>query len=254
MPPSSAPWGEALRAVERWFLPPECLLCESPVDAGAGDALVCSLCRSRWHPIPDPVCARCGQPLEPELRCRLCAAWPERLRGIRSVVWLTGGARDAAHFLKYQGWWRVAEAMAEAMRPLVRAVPPEALLVPIPLGRRRERSRGYNQSAVIATAVARHWTRELATDRLWRRRDTVTQTGLAPDARLANVRGAFGARWPDGRPAILVDDVFTTGATLVAAAEALLAAGAPWVGGVTFARARRPLDDDFEDLPPGRGS
>ena len=169
-------------------------------------------------------------------------------------MWLTGGARDAAHFLKYQGWWRVSDAMAEVMRPLVHAVPPAALLVPIPLGRRRERSRGYNQGAVLATALARVWTRELATDRLWRRRDTRTQTGLAPDARQANVRGAFGARWPDGRPAILVDDVFTTGATLVAAAEALLAAGAPWVGGVTFARARRPLDDDFEDLPPGRGS
>ena len=85
-------------------------------------------------------------------------------------------------------------------------------------------------------------------DRARRVRETTRQTELAPGARQANVAGAFAARWPERRPAILVDDVFTTGATLAAVAGALLRAGAPRVSAVTFARARRPLDDAVEEL------
>src|SRR3954464_3609552 len=104
-----------LAGVERWLLPAACLICEEPVPAGAGDALICDLCRLRWRAVPYPVCDRCGQPSRKDLECRLCAEWPLGLARVRSAVWLDDSARAAVHRLKYEGWSRAAEAMADAM-------------------------------------------------------------------------------------------------------------------------------------------
>jgi len=249
-PPPFAELAGTLRAVERWLLPAECLLCERPVARADDDALICGLCRSRWLPVPDPACVRCGQPLEAEAECRICAGWPAGFGGVRSAVWLASTARNAVHWLKYQGWWRVAEAMAPAMLRL-RPAPGDAILVPVPLGAARQRERGYNQSEMLARAIAPAWRYQVASNRVWRIRETARQTDLTPAARQANVAGAFGARWPGRRAAVLVDDVFTTGATLVAVARALLEAGAPSVSAITFARARRPLDDAVEEVAIG---
>ena len=94
----------ALAALERWLLPTECLLCESALQRATSDGLVCELCISRWRRIPHPICPRCGQPIEPELICRICETWPEGLGGVESAVWLDHSARRAVHLLKYDGW------------------------------------------------------------------------------------------------------------------------------------------------------
>lgn len=240
-------WADAaavLAGAERWLLPPECLLCRRPVGE-PGDPLICSLCRTRWARLPEPVCDRCGQPRDRDLECRLCAEWPARFGPLRSAVWLTGGARAAVHQLKYGGWWRTGEAMASVMTDLL---PPDATLVPVPLGRKRLRERGYNQSEMLARALGCMTGLRVRNDLLRRARETRRQTELAPQAREANVAGAFLATERLEAPIVLIDDVFTTGATLLAAARPLLAAGVPAVSGATFARARRPLDDDVSDL------
>lgn len=225
-----------LVGVERWLLPPACLLCSEPVPEREGDALICSLCRMRWRPVPHPVCERCGQPSVKDFECRLCREWPNGLSRVRSAVWLEDSARSAVHRLKYEGWSRVAEAMAQAMYSL-EPLTPGVCLLPIPLGARRLRARGYNQSERIASLLGASLGLPVRRDLLRRVRETPTQTALTPEARHANVAGAFHAGMVRGLDLVLVDDVFTTGATLAAAGAVLHEAGAARVEAVTFARA-----------------
>jgi ComF family protein len=240
----NSPAGLALKAaltgVERWLLPAACLLCDESLPSRDEAALICDLCRLRWRPIPDPICDRCGQPRLQNLECRLCEGWPPGLSRVRSAVWLEGSARDAVHRLKYDGWPRAAEAMARAMvglEPLTAGV----FLIPVPLGNRRQRERGYNQCDCIAAALGHRTGLSVRTDVLQRVRETPTQTALTPEARHANVAAAFRGDGVAGLRLVLIDDVFTTGATLAAAAAALIRAGAERVEAVTFARASQEL-------------
>lgn len=239
-------------ALERWLLPPACLLCGEGLAATDDEALACGLCRSRWDPVPAPWCPRCGQPSDPGMECRICPEWPADFGPVRSAVWLGDSARRAVHLLKYEGWWRLGESLARAMRGLEGLAGADAL-VPVPLGRARLRRRGYNQSAALAGPLGRLAGIPVHEAALARCRETASQTRLTPDARRANLAGAFRAgAGVRGRRLVLVDDVFTTGATLAEAAAALRDAGARTVAAVTFARARRPLDDltaidSFED-------
>lgn len=234
MPPSIARWPR-LAALERWLLPAECLICRG--SAGEDDPLICDLCRRRWRPVTAPWCERCGQPKVDDLPCRLCAGWPAALTRARSGVWLDEGARQGVHALKYSGWWRVTAQLARAMTglgPLAEGI----ILVPVPLAPKRLAMRGYNQAERLAAALGALTGHPVADAALARRRETPTQTALTPEERRVNVAGAFAGEGIAGRSVVLVDDVLTTGATLGACAEALMAAGAQQVEAVTFARAR----------------
>ncbi len=237
-------------AAERWLLPAECLICHAGLPSTPHDPLICPPCANRWTPLNEPRCQRCGQPLTPGIDCRLCAGWPLELGRAASAVWLDPGARRAVHLLKYEGWWRVAKVMAETMR---RHAPPPAgsTLVPIPLGATRLRTRGYNQSALLADALGALLDLPVSHRAIRRRRETTTQTALTPEERRANLAGAFEPMGALPVNPVLVDDVFTTGATLAEAAAALFGAGAGAVSAVTFARAQRPLADAAAALAAG---
>jgi predicted amidophosphoribosyltransferase len=246
----------AARAFEQLLLPAECLVCHGLLGTAYADQLVCPVCRLRWRPVRPPWCERCGQP-EPHFGpCRLCREWPEALRTVRSGVWLDGGARAAVHALKYGGLPRIAADLALALTRLVPHPPPGAQLVPIPLGPARLKRRGYNQSEVLARALGVTWGFRVRSQLLARTRDTLTQTALTPAARLANVAGAFQVRNGEcgvrsgevvhsalhipHSTLVLIDDVFTTGATLAEAARALSGAGFTSISAVTFGRASIP--------------
>jgi len=242
------------RVIEQLLLPAECLVCHALLAARDADTIVCPVCRHRWRAVRPPWCERCGQP-EPHFGpCRLCAEWPAALTVVRSAVWLTDGAREAVHALKYGGLPRIADDLAAAMTGVSLPTDEASVLVPIPLAPKRLRERGYNQSEALARALARLW-RIPVVDVLIRSRETATQTALTPETRLANVAGAFrtsapaaGALTPGCQPGVnrpwttlvLVDDVFTTGATLAEAARALEQAGARTILGITFGRAVIP--------------
>lgn len=246
MPPWSA--RSVASAVEHLLLPSECLLCRRLFSFRRSHRLVCDLCRLRWRPVVGvPGCARCGQPGPIFGSCRVCDGWPRDLHLARSAVWLDAGARDAVHALKYGGWPRMAEELAGAMVGQLPAPPVGALLVPVPLGPARLRRRGYNQAERLAAALGVRWGRTLDPTLLARVRDTASQTALTPEARLANVAGAFcvlpaarNAPGQDPPTIVLVDDVLTTGATLAECARMLAGAGLHRIEAVTFGRAAIP--------------
>jgi len=193
--------------------------------------------------VPLPVCGRCGAPLGTgdAPSCLECADWPELLAGAHAACLLESPARELVHALKYHGWRGAGDFMgAEMARRAGRAVESAHCVVPVPTSRRNLRRRGYNQAAVIAAALAAKLGRPLLPC-LERRGQRGTQTALNPMQRRANVSGAFVmvetfADRVAGRRLLLVDDVVTTGATLVAAVEALRSGGPESVTAYAFAR------------------
>lgn len=153
------------------------------------------------------------------------------------------------HAFKYDGWHALAPGMAARMARLPwpgDVVAERTALVPVPLAPRRERERGFNQSAMLADAMSTILALPAWHDVVVRTTFSSSQTRLTPEERLRNVSGAFRVA---GDPArlrgahlVLVDDVVTTAATLNACAAALFAGGTRIISYVTFGRARLPGD------------
>ena len=224
--------------------PRVCVVCERLIDR-IERGMVCGRCWTRLPMLPSPRCARCGPPTKGPT-CSWCTLLPPYVRAARSVCWATGEVGlGIVHALKYQGWHRVAGEMAVRMARLAwprDVVDERCALVPVPLSRKRERRRGYNQSAYLSRGLERSWGIPVWSDVLARMRHTETQTRLTPGERLRNVSGAF--RVPPsarnrlrGAHVVVVDDVVTTAATLNACAAALCDGGARIVSFVTFGRA-----------------
>lgn len=174
--------------------------------------------------------------------CYTCSRETPRFDSARSAVRYEGAVGDALRDLKYNSSLWVVDDLAELLLACVSAEYPNAvfdLVAPVPLHPSRRRSRGYNQSALIAASLARRMGL-LYKERSARRvRPTVTQTGLTAPQRAANVSGAFRAGLfarLNGKRILLVDDVMTTGATVDACAGALKEGGAASVHVVTVAR------------------
>jgi ComF family protein len=163
------------------------------------------------------------------------------LAGIRSAAFFEGPLQNALHALKYKRDVILADSLAGLLVRVWEAHKvPGQVVMPVPLSAERMRERGYNQAGLLARGFADLAGLQHAPGGLRRVRHTASQVGLTAEQRRHNVRAAFEAR-PEavrGRAVIIVDDVCTTGATLVACAEALLAAGAAQVWGLTLGRAR----------------
>jgi ComF family protein len=156
------------------------------------------------------------------------------------VAFFEGPLRHALHRLKYRRDVILADALARVLAEGWQAwALPGEVVIPIPLSERRLRERGYNQAGLLAGAFAELTQLHYAPEAITRIRHTESQVNLTAAQRQTNVSGAFQAqaRRVAGRAIVLIDDVCTTGATLVAAAEAVRAAGATEVWGFTLGRA-----------------
>ncbi|MEW6255281.1 MAG: ComF family protein [Pseudomonadota bacterium] len=226
------------------ILPPTCLACRGIVDDAGG---LCGPCWGRLTLIAPPVCDRLGTPLpyapagEPLLSAEALADPPAFDRA-RAAVLFGDVSRDMVHQLKYGDRLDLARPMARLMRQAGAALLEEAdLIVPVPLHVVRLWRRRFNQAALLAGHIARATGRPVAVEALKRTRATVSQVNLSRGERRANVSGAFAVPPAQegkiaGRRILLIDDVFTSGATLDACSRALRRAGASHVDCLTFAR------------------
>jgi ComF family protein len=159
---------------------------------------------------------------------------------MRSVAPHTLALRHAVHALKYEGLRVLSEPLGTLLAACWQAQGITVdLVLPVPLSRARERERGYNQSALLARAMAGQLALPCPGRLLVRQRNTRSQVGLSAQERWDNVWGAFACHSAElgGQRVLLVDDVLTTGATLQACAAALRQAGASEVWALTLTRA-----------------
>lgn len=221
---------------------PSCAACD--VDMPEGAAL-CDGCAQSLYPT-GPACRRCGEPRQVDIdACPRCRESPLAFSGLVAPFRFGGELATALRRLKFADRSDIARQLAPLIAPaLIEAATGMDVLVPVPLSWRRHCRRMFNQSGLLL-AHAR-WTAGIDTpiDRraLRRRRHARPQPGLSAAARRRNVAGAFEVRRRhshhiENRRVLLFDDVATTGATLSAAATALLAAGATEVRAMCVARA-----------------
>ena len=226
------------------LLAPLCACCRAPLRSPTTGA-VCATC---WEAIPQalgPQCDLCGdvlpswRHLSPSRRCNRCERTARVITIGRSIGPYEGTLREIIQAFKYAGRRSLAKPLAQYMVEAgADALAGADAVVPVPLHVLKEYSRGFNQSADLATHLGLD-----VIPALRRTRATVTQTDLPEWKRHENVAGAFALRRQVPRDSVLVivDDVSTTGATLDACGRVLLEAGAREVRGLTAARAAARL-------------
>src|SRR5215216_4305526 len=189
--------------------------------------LLCRACFEALPKIGRPVCGRCGMPTAFEtFVCDECKGVDFGFESARAPLRYEGVGEEIVHALKYRGYTRIVEKLAT---PLMLGVLDRGerfdTVVPVPLHRSRLRRRGFNQAELLARGVAAGLNAPVL-NKLRAVRRTRDQVELSAAERRANVEGAFAARERVRGRILLVDDVFTTGATTSECAETLLAGGA----------------------------
>ena len=214
-----------------------------PVCGGCGKTGFrwCPDCQARVPRVTEPLCEKCGIPVRKTGLCEKCQSNPPMYRLMRSWAVFDSPIQHALHTLKYRrNITGFGDALAQQMAGFVRSLNwPLDGIIPVPLGRRRLKERGYNQVALVARPLAYEMRVEYLPDALWKRRETRSQVGLNMEERRENVSKAYQAQpfAVKQKSILLMDDVATTGSTITACTEALLAAGAQEVYALTIARA-----------------
>jgi len=270
-------WGEVRRCAVLACFPPKCHVCDRLYPPREGirhpgadirlshaalfqsvmDGVLCPECRERFTPVAGSICAECGLMLPDRVAarglCRSCRGFGNHFAKARTFGVYDQSLRAAIHQLKYQGRIGLAGPLGALLFRVFtdhwHGLVPD-MMVPVPLHPRKMRRRGFNQVHLLL----RGWPgiRErlglsltlprVCRDALKRDRETPTQTGMDRHARRRNVGGAFSLSRPQavaGAHVLLVDDVFTTGATANECAQVLLQGGARRVDVLTLAQTPR---------------
>jgi ComF family protein len=230
-----------------FFLPTSCAYCNGPV-GNSGIPYFCASCWADFTAMTGPVCPSCGKPFEspetlshsPDHCCLPCRQTPPVFDQALSIGYFEGPLREAIHQFKYRPCRALGKPLGSWMAKNIRPVSDIDGIIPVPLHVARLRQRGFNQALILAHELSSTFSLPLSFDNLKRVRPTRPQVELSGSERIKNVAGAFSLRRPDemrGRDILLIDDVYTTGATMNECARVLKDAGASRVTALTIARA-----------------
>lgn len=225
--------GKTIKNIVDFLMPLVCVHC------GVEGNLLCEKCVGEAVQLPRNTCVTCAEPTrEYASRCGECAALPPPLDRLVPVFRYGGAVRSAVHALKYRHITAIAPVIADliARHPYSRNAKIDCV-VPVPIHKDRLRERGYNQAALLAQHVAENRDLLFIPDALSKTRATASQVDLTRQERATSLRGAFAANFDfEDAHVLLVDDVCTTGNTLMNCAAALKRAGARRVSAMVLAK------------------
>jgi len=236
------------------IFPPLCPFCKETESTTKANLIVkdglCCECRKNITPLPSPICARCGTPFSGTIgvaRCGACLKDCPPYMLARSAFTYDGPLLSAIHHFKYNNRTSLAPTLGRLAAKALRGINENYdKIIPIPLHKNRLKSRGFNQSLLLAREILRQEQKlskkpELDYLNLIRQKDTRSQIELKGKAREINVKGAFAVLNKDGfkgKKILLIDDVYTTGATIKECSRMLSDSGAE-VFALTLARVIR---------------
>ncbi len=192
-------------------------------------APICSECWEGILPHNGPGCQKCGKPFVSGIstKCSDCIQSEPAFESARSFGSYSGTLKKAVNLFKYHGIKRLAEPLSDIMHQI--SIPSVDAVIPVPLYKKRLRQREFNQSALLAKHTAEHLGIPLIIDSLIKVSDTTPQVGMNSKERFNNIKKAFIIKNRSiirDRNILLIDDVFTTGATARECSRMLKKAGA----------------------------
>jgi len=211
---------------------------------------LCSYCEKLFQPLPKPGCTICSAPVNPGVKaCASCNGKNFSFIHNRSAFAYEDLVRDMLHEIKFRRRKHVAQGLGRLWaKAFLCPIPESTILVPVPMYPAKRRQRGFDQAQVLAKSISETSGIKLEYI-LERTRDTPPQSGLHPRQRIENVNGAFRIKPGfDKKVAdksyVLIDDIYTTGASLNECARVLKINGASEVYAMTLAIAIRKTDSD----------
>jgi len=223
-----------------FLYPAECRVCEGFL-AVTSMPYICADCWRDIQFLEPPWCDICGTPGVNGL-CDTCAISPPRYGQLRTVAVYQTTLQQAVQLFKFEKKKGLAGHLIQLINahvPVDCAVATYDFILPIPIHKKRLRERGFNQATLLAKGIAQTEGVPVLTDTLVRHRHTVAQSSLDSAARQQNIVGAFEVRNPDiisGKRLLVIDDVFTTGATIREAVSELWTADPAEIDVLTLAR------------------
>ena len=225
-----------------FFFPNPCIICNKSVGR---NKCVCDTCKTSIYYIGrHSICKTCGSPISSgERACGRCTLKPPPFDTLIGCTYFKGDVRTALHRFKFRNRPDLHSSFSAMLIQRLEELgcTDFDMVIPIPISKERMAERGYNQSALIAKDIATHFDALYNKEAISRKRHTERQSTLAHNYREANVRGAFSLRNAaglDGKHVLLVDDIFSTGATMREAARVLSKTGCRITSAVISVSAR----------------
>jgi ComF family protein len=220
-----------------------CAVCGNKLDNRANLG-ICAWCNDLLPLITNPFCEKCGKPKKAEIElCAECDGVHNHFEQAMSVFEYTASVQRLIYRFKYRGEQYLSHVLGGFLAKRLKEQKDwdYNALIAVPLHRKRQRERGFNQSALLASEIALRLDMPVLFDALSRVKETSVQAGLGRQERFANLRQAFSVNEKSeiqGKRIVLVDDIFTTGSTVNECSRVLLEAGAEKVYVLTVATGR----------------